>query len=1473
MGWPAYQKLTADSSEVVAPVPDIFEILNPRKRSWEDAGVARAGAKRQKMSPKEEEKLEQERLFWTDAVPVGEIKMELELGGEMPKRTAQVSEAVREEQPVSLKIRKSLAGWKLGTSSFELYAQNKTRLLEFQVPASIPEETTCFLQSTFVKRSRARLAAFLGRVNDTRCLLRIEVHWRNAISLSEGGSDKQNEYLYSLFPRDDAKETIPWAPRHFYESLHVPKPDAPYSEEIPFQQMRCQLYPFQRRAVHWLLERERAHGVDPEDCKKRKDLPLGFRFTTDLRGRPCYISPLLGIVTTKPEIADSFSIDNGSILAEEMGLGKTVEMLSLITQNTRILDMAKNEMGIKRSKTTLIITPPSIRDQWLSEIRRLTPLKVMVYDGIKNFHVKRSTEDIEEMLMEHDIVLATYNVLSSEIHYSTATPTRGLRHAQQYVRRSSPLTNIEWWRVVLDEAQMVESGVSNAARVAREIPRINAWAVSGTPVKENVKDLHGLLVFLRIEPFSSSVALWNRLVQHHKPILKQLFNRIALRHSKALVKDQIHLPLQKRMVVTLPFQQVEEQHYSDLFEEMCEDCSFDSSGVSLNDDQHDSNTSTVLMKMQTWLLRLRQNCLHPEVGTHNRRALGRKEGPLRSVADVLKIMIDQNAAEIRNEERQHILSQIRKGQAMEVMGRSRAALDLWQGTLRHSQEIVDEIRAEGMFEIEGSEDAGAALTRSSARLRSALELQHVSQFFVANAYFQEKELTKPESEEFQALERLEVKAYESAKELRKELLSETLSKAEGLIAALIEKKRIKELVKIGKFEKDYRGGLDSRDTLNRLEDLALYLNNQLQQLDEWRRKTVNLLILPLVDQDDDEIQGDEYELSTKQQEEVYVYVEVLRVLTADIYEVISGQTNLLVTHESHAALRAANKGEGHAPDLAKALFEKRNALKPSELGSIRAFLAELRTLKLSLTTLDGSRSTRHAAEAAIVDSALNKLMTEFNKFTKMVVGLEKEQASYRDLMNSRLDYYRQLQTVSDSVAPSELAELADGIQDAEDRKHFLNLHLDIYDGAIEKSQAKITALQGRGRYLKHLAEASSEESEQRQCIICKDAIEVGVLTNCGHAFDKECIRLWFNSHRNCPMCKTPLKREDFHPISYKPIEIGVQIEDHTCSTSPASSQQSGNTSNKSQGISIYSGMNASTLSQIQNIDLPSGISYGTKIDTIARHLLWLRVNDPDAKSVIFSQFKDFLEILGTAFQKFKIGFTSIDSKDGIERFKTDSTVDCFFLHAKAHSSGLNLVNAGHVFLCEPLINTALELQAIARVHRIGQVNETFVYMYIIENTVEKSIYDISVARRLAHVSNARGQLTTTSEKERKARKLSKNASIQETSDDTESESPNKNVSENDVDIANSLELQDAPLAKLLNKGSTAGEVVDKRDVWNCLFKNRPKLYHGLQEDERIEGREDGVGSLGEAELREEPGRVARMAGLMAGHAAIGRNDS
>ena len=351
---------------------------------------------------------------------------------------------------------------------------------------------------------------------------------------------------------------------------------------------------------------------------------------------------------------------------------------------------------------------------------------------------------------------------------------------------------------------------------------------------------------------------------------------------------------------------------------------------------------------------------------------------------------------------------------------------------------------------------------------------------------------------------------------------------------------------------------------------------------------------------------------------------------------------------------------------------------------------------------------------------------------KAITELEKEQEMYRGTMNQRLEYYRQFQNISDSVA--KYKEELDEKFDARAFNETENLK------AKKKNSA--AGFKTKCTYLKHLRGENQNETTA-ECIICREDIESGVLTTCGHKYCKDCINQWWRSHRTCPTCKQKLGSSDFKDISFKPSEIKAQEETAATSANAASStpaQEASSSSTPSPSTptttapSIYTDISTETMKQIQNIDLPD--SYGTKIDTIARHLLWIRANDPGAKSILFSQFSDFFTVLREALKKWKIGATSINEPDGIRQFKSDPAVECLLLDAKADSSGLTLVNATYVFLCEPLINPAIELQAVSRVHRIGQTRGTTVYMYLVGGTVEEAIYDISVKRRLEYMARS-----------------------------------------------------------------------------------------------------------------------------------------
>ncbi|WP_320043574.1 DEAD/DEAH box helicase [uncultured Desulfobacter sp.] len=114
------------------------------------------------------------------------------------------------------------------------------------------------------------------------------------------------------------------------------------------------------------------------------------------------------------------------------------------------------------------------------------------------------------------------------------------------------------------------------------------------------------------------------------------------------------------------------------------------------------------------------------------------------------------------------------------------------------------------------------------------------------------------------------------------------------------------------------------------------------------------------------------------------------------------------------------------------------------------------------------------------------------------------------------------------------------------------------------------------------------------------------------------------------------------------------------------------------------------------------------------------------KILIFSQFVALLDLVDQmlvshGIKRFTLYGRTKKRQDEIQGFKQSPDPCAFLISLKAGGVGLNLTEAGYVFLLDPWWNPAVENQAIDRSYRIGQENPVTVYRFITKNSVEENI--------------------------------------------------------------------------------------------------------------------------------------------------------
>ncbi|KAL3418264.1 SNF2 family DNA-dependent ATPase [Phlyctema vagabunda] len=340
-------------------------------------------------------------------------------------------------------------------------------------------------------------------------------------------------------------------------------------EMEPDSRITTELLRHQKQGLHFMInkEKERVFGADEKGNSSLWRLNIGNN------GQRSYYNVITGQEERKnpPQVL-------GGILADMMGLGKTLSILSLVVSTLdQSEEWAKMQPCVeeeprekaqpkgskaaavpkiekvplaRNSKTTLLVSPLSTIANWEEQIKQhIKPgsLKYYVYHGPGRI------KDIQK-LSEFDLVITTYGSVASEFNYRNRNkPGKQL-----------PLEEINWFRIVLDEAHMIREQSTQQSKAICRLSAQRRWAVTGTPVQNRLEDLGALMTFLRIKPFDEKGGFAQYIMAPFKmcdpeilPKLRLLVDSITLRR----LKDRIDLPSRHDHLVKLEFNNDERKLY------------------------------------------------------------------------------------------------------------------------------------------------------------------------------------------------------------------------------------------------------------------------------------------------------------------------------------------------------------------------------------------------------------------------------------------------------------------------------------------------------------------------------------------------------------------------------------------------------------------------------------------------------------------------------------------------------------------------------------------------------------------------------------------------------------------------------------------------------------------------------------------------------------------------------------------------
>ncbi|CAN0914462.1 ATP-dependent helicase rhp16 [Linum grandiflorum] len=139
----------------------------------------------------------------------------------------------------------------------------------------------------------------------------------------------------------------------------------------------------------------------------------------------------------------------GGILADEMGMGKTIQAISIVLLRRALRDKI-SALGTSASsssnvssgiKTTLVICPVVAVTQWVSEIERFTTegsVKVLVFHGANRGKNSKKFAD-------YDFVITTYSIVEAEFRKYIMPPKNKCIYCQKAIQQNSMWIHLKYF--------------------------------------------------------------------------------------------------------------------------------------------------------------------------------------------------------------------------------------------------------------------------------------------------------------------------------------------------------------------------------------------------------------------------------------------------------------------------------------------------------------------------------------------------------------------------------------------------------------------------------------------------------------------------------------------------------------------------------------------------------------------------------------------------------------------------------------------------------------------------------------------------------------------------------------------------------------------------------------------------------------------------------------------------------------------